>query len=118
MLIQEDIMSVRTRYFHGAMLLHWVIAALILTNLVLGWRMSFLKGLAQFDMFQLHKSVGITVLVLSILRLGWRLTHPAPALFDARSGLPPRPMLGRRSCSYRFRFPDQRSFLGKLNIAG
>jgi cytochrome b561 len=73
-------MSVRTRYSHGAMLLHWIIAALILTNLVLGWRMSFLKGLAQFDMFQLHKSVGITVLVLSVLRLGWRLTHPAPAL--------------------------------------
>ena len=73
-------MRVRSRYSAVAMVLHWVIAALILTNLVLGWRMGFLKGLAQFDMFQLHKSVGITVLVLSVVRLGWRLTHPAPAL--------------------------------------
>ena len=69
-----------SRYSHVAMLLHWAIAALILANLFLGWRMSFLKGLAQFDMFQLHKSVGITVLLLSVARLVWRLTHPAPAL--------------------------------------
>lgn len=73
-------MRARTRYSAVAMVLHWVIAALILTNLVLGWRMSFLKGLAQFDMFQLHKSVGITVLVLSVARLGWRLNQAAPAL--------------------------------------
>lgn len=68
------------RYSHVAMLLHWIIAAMILVNLGLGWRMSFLKGMAQFDMFQLHKSVGITVLVLSVVRLVWRLLHPAPAL--------------------------------------
>lgn len=69
-----------SRYSHMAMLLHWIIAAMILINLVLGWRMSFLTGMAQFDMFQLHKSVGITVLVLTAARLIWRLTHPAPAL--------------------------------------
>ena len=62
-------MRQRTRYSAVAMLLHWSIAALIIANLFLGWRMGFLKGLAQFDMFQLHKSVGITVLVLSIVRL-------------------------------------------------
>jgi cytochrome b561 len=68
------------RYSAVAILLHWGIAALILLNLFLGWRMGFLKGLSQFDMFQLHKSVGITVLVLSVARLLWRLTHPAPPL--------------------------------------
>lgn len=70
----------RTRYSAVAILLHWAIAALILANLLLGWRMGFLKGLAQFDMFQLHKSIGITVLLLSLARLGWRLRNPPPPL--------------------------------------
>jgi cytochrome b561 len=70
----------RRRYSAGAMILHWAIAGLILANLFVGWRMGFLAGLAQFDAFQLHKSIGVTVLLLSVVRLGWRLAHPAPAL--------------------------------------
>lgn len=73
-------MRQRTRYSAVAMLLHWIIAVLIIANMVLGWRMGFLKGLAQFDMFQLHKSIGITVLLLSVVRLFWRLWNPAPPL--------------------------------------
>ncbi|KQN91277.1 hypothetical protein ASE90_00050 [Sphingomonas sp. Leaf67] len=68
----------RTRYSAVAMVLHWTIAVLILANLLLGWRMGYLKGMAQFDMFQLHKSIGITVLVLSVPRLAWRLLNPPP----------------------------------------
>jgi cytochrome b561 len=68
------------RYSAGAMILHWIIAALILANLCIGWRMIFLKGLAQFDLFQLHKSIGITVLLLSFARLGWRLVIQPPPL--------------------------------------
>jgi len=30
--------------------------------------------------FQLHKSIGLTVLVLSLMRLLWRLTHKPPSL--------------------------------------
>jgi cytochrome b561 len=68
----------RSRYTLVAILFHWVIAALILANLYFGWRMGFVKGLAQFNIFQLHKSIGITVLLLSLLRLGWRLINPPP----------------------------------------
>lgn len=68
----------RTRYSTVAVLLHWLIAGLIFANLYLGWRMGFLKGLAQFNVFQLHKSIGITVLLLSVLRLAWRLAQPTP----------------------------------------
>lgn len=68
----------RSRYSLVAITFHWVIAVLILANLVLGWRMGFLKGLAQFNLFQLHKSVGITILLLSLGRLGWRLLNPPP----------------------------------------
>ena len=70
----------RTRYTTVAVALHWAIAALILANLYLGFRMGFLKGLAQFEMFQLHKSIGVTVLLLSVLRLIWRLANPPPEL--------------------------------------
>ena len=67
------------RYSMVAIAFHWLIAAAVLTNLVLGWRMASAQGLARFTLFQAHKSIGITVLVLSVLRLGWRLGHPAPA---------------------------------------
>ena len=68
----------RARYTHVAIAFHWLIAALILLNLVLGFRMTLLKGLAQFNIFQLHKSVGVTVLLLSLGRLAWRLINPPP----------------------------------------
>ncbi len=67
-----------TRYSIVAILFHWTIAALIVVNLVIGWRMGYLHGLDQFSMFQLHKSVGITVLLLSLARLAWRLLNPPP----------------------------------------
>jgi cytochrome b561 len=40
--------------------------------------MGFLRGLAQFNVFQLHKSVGITILVLSVARLVQRVMNPPP----------------------------------------
>jgi len=67
-----------TRYSTVAILLHWIIAALIVTNLYLGFRMGFVNGLAKFNIFQLHKSVGITILVFSLARLAWRLMNPPP----------------------------------------
>jgi cytochrome b561 len=74
--IHED--AIVARYSHIAILLHWVIAALILTNLGLGWWMQTLDGLSQFEKFQLHKSIGVLVLLLSVARLLWRMTHAAP----------------------------------------
>ena len=69
------------RYSLVSILLHWTIAALILAQIPLGFRMSDLPfGEAKFELFQLHKSVGITILALSLVRLSWRLTHPAPPL--------------------------------------
>ncbi len=72
-------MARRTHYSAIAISFHWLIAILIFANIWLGWRMSQLKGLAMFELFQLHKSIGITVLLLSVLRLGWRLVNPGPA---------------------------------------
>ncbi|OYU68960.1 MAG: cytochrome B [Alphaproteobacteria bacterium PA2] len=68
----------RTRYAAIAIALHWVIAAGIIFQILLGWRMEDLKTPLGFALVQLHKSVGITILLLSLVRLGWRLANPPP----------------------------------------
>ncbi len=75
-------MTTRDRgYTAVAIGLHWLIAAAIVVQIILGWRFSDApKGPAVFALFQLHKSVGITILVLTLARIAWRLGHrPPPA---------------------------------------
>ncbi len=69
------------RYSRIAMSLHWIVALLLLYNLGLGIRTEVLpRGEALFTVFQLHKSIGITILALSLWRLALRIwgTRPAP----------------------------------------
>ena len=70
------------RYGNVAMTLHWLIAGFVLANLGLGLYMADLprSDPSRFMLFQTHKSIGLTVLVLSLLRLGWRLVNPIPPL--------------------------------------
>jgi len=73
------------RYTSVAIVLHWAIAAAILFMLPLGFWMhdQAESGAVTPDVyraFQLHKSIGLTVLVLSLARLGWRLINPPPPL--------------------------------------
>lgn len=70
-----------SRYSSVAIILHWLIALLILANILIAWKFGAMKpGLAYFQIIQLHKSIGITVLLLSVLRLVWRLMNPPPPL--------------------------------------
>jgi len=70
----------RTRYTTVAIVFHWLIAAAIIFQIILGWRAGDgPKGPTTFALFQLHKSIGITILLLSLARLGWRLFNPPPA---------------------------------------
>lgn len=80
-LAHEANMTDRTaRYSRTAMLLHWAIALLLLFNFGLGERTEDMeRGPDLFWVMQLHKSIGITVLLLSLWRLGLRLTTPRPA---------------------------------------
>lgn len=70
--------SRRDRFSALAIVLHWTIAGLIAFNIYLGLKFDGLPILQKFQALQLHKSVGITVLVLSVLRLAWRLIHKPP----------------------------------------
>jgi len=64
-------------YTVTARVLHWIIAALVLTMIPLGivianeW-----GGPVQQPLYNLHKSVGALILPLVVVRLIWRLTHP------------------------------------------
>lgn len=67
------------RYSGIAILLHWVVAALVTINVLLAWSWSGWIADAQVrPAIDLHKSVGITILGLAILRLLWRLSHRPP----------------------------------------
>lgn len=82
-------MPLKTRYDAIAISLHWLTALAILALLVMGWTMTSLKpgSPLQFSLYQWHKSVGMTVLALTVLRLVWRLGHAAPALPDEMPAL-------------------------------
>ncbi len=96
-----------TRYTKTAIVLHWLIAIFIALMFVLGWYMAELpkeapKQMAYdlFDLgiytwqvaeevsprtfyFNLHKSLGLTVLALIVFRILWRITHTPPAALSS-----------------------------------
>ncbi len=76
------------RYGALAQLFHWVIAALIVTQFVLARMADDLPlGARKLGLLARHKSVGMTILMLAILRLVWRLKTAAPALPAAMNRL-------------------------------
>ncbi|KMO43454.1 cytochrome B561 [Methylobacterium variabile] len=70
------------RYTLVAIGLHWLIALGILALLGIGLAMTrgSLPPMERFALYQWHKSVGLTVLVLMAIRLAWRLFHRPPPL--------------------------------------
>jgi cytochrome b561/polyisoprenoid-binding protein YceI len=68
------------RYSRSAIVLHWAIALFLAFQLALGWRLGQMQnGPGLFAAYQLHKSVGISILMLSLARVAIRLIHPRPA---------------------------------------
>ncbi|MDO8961954.1 MAG: cytochrome b [Methylophilus sp.] len=104
-------MNTNNRYTNTAVVLHWLIAIAIFGMFALGWYMSELpkeapKQMAYdlFDLgiytwqlaeeasprtfyFNLHKSIGITLLALIAFRVFWRITHKPPALLSSYSAV-------------------------------
>ena len=69
------------RYSNISILLHWLIAGLLVTNVVIAIAMH-----SDPAWFVWHKSVGIAVLLLTLVRIVWRLTHPWPRFPDTMPG--------------------------------
>ncbi len=75
----------RYRYAGVAIALHWTIAVLMVGLIAAGWWMTrgegadgAVPGTAKFAVYQLHKSLGVLVLLLSLARVGWRIFNPPP----------------------------------------
>ena len=99
-----------SRYTKTAVVLHWLIGFAILGLFALGWYMTDLPKeapkSAAFDLFDLgiytwqlaeevsprafyynlHKSLGVTLLALIAFRVLWRITHRPPALLPSLQG--------------------------------
>jgi cytochrome b561 len=78
-------MTRSTRYDAVAMMLHWTMALAIVTLLGAGlWMTDAIKHTetrnVAFRVYQWHKALGLTVLVLTLVRIAWRLANPPPPL--------------------------------------
>ena len=75
-------MDATARYDRVAIALHWAIAVALIAQLVFGF---YVDGVprgtpARGTLINLHKSWGLVLGLLVLVRLGWRLTHRPPAL--------------------------------------
>ena len=69
------------RYTAPARLLHWLMAALLIGLLALGFYMSDLPlSPEKLQLYSWHKWAGVTAFILLAIRLLWRATHRPPAL--------------------------------------
>ncbi len=59
---------------------HWLIALLVVLMLILGASLDDFSEPAKIILINVHKSIGLTILLLMILRFFWRLSNPIPAL--------------------------------------
>lgn len=81
--------AANTRYTSVAILLHWLIALLLVGQLFGGFYMHGLpraQAELKFELYQWHKSFGITILLLTLIRILWRLTHKPPPLPERMPG--------------------------------
>ena len=71
------------RYTKTAVVLHWLVAAVVFGQFAFGWLMQQIAksptGM-RADAFNLHKSIGLCVFALMLVRLGWRIAHAPPPL--------------------------------------
>ena len=91
--------AVVTYYSSVAVALHWLIAVLILTNILLAWVHDDLARDMSARLMLWHKSTGILVLLLSLVRLAWRVIRPAPPY---PAGLPRWERLSSRAVHWGF----------------
>lgn len=71
------------RYTTVAIVLHWLVAAIVIAQFALGWWMQEIPKQPlgpRTEAFNLHKSIGLVVLALMLARIAWRLGHPPPPL--------------------------------------
>ena len=70
-------MTDRSQYGTTAKVLHWLVVALLVAQYLIGWLMPDLhRNMKPGAPMTFHISIGITILLIIVLRLAWRLAHP------------------------------------------
>lgn len=59
---------------------HWLIAVLVMGMLIMGFFLEDMPKSIRSNMIGLHKSIGLTILLLIVTRLIWRFVNPTPVL--------------------------------------
>ena len=68
-------------YSRLAIFLHWVVFFLFAASYgIIFYAGNLPLGAQKFQLYNLHKSLGMTIFLLALLRLFWRLRHPPPPL--------------------------------------
>ena len=87
-------MSKATGYTGAAKFLHWLILALLILQFVLAWTMPDIRRDTKPDtLINLHLSFGMLILLVVVVRLGWRMSQGEPAPLE---GVPPWQMQSAR----------------------
>ncbi|MGB7655287.1 MAG: cytochrome b [Novosphingobium sp.] len=71
------------RYSRGAIVLHWLIAVLIVLNIAAAFVSEEMSKDDRATVMANHKAIGIIVLLLTVLRIVWRLMHRPPPLLES-----------------------------------
>ena len=67
------------RWGWPAQALHWAVALLVIAMVAIGlWMVDLPLGVEKLELYGLHKSLGVTVFVLVVGRLLWRVVNPTP----------------------------------------
>lgn len=72
----------QARYSTLSIILHWLIAGLLVWAVALAWQAEDLKGMAKAVPLGLHKPLGITIMLLTFVRIALRFITPTPPMGD------------------------------------
>jgi cytochrome b561 len=75
-----------SKYSKVAIALHWILAALIISNFVLASMAEDVARELRGAYMNPHKAIGISILLFSVFRLYWRMGHKPPPLPNAITG--------------------------------
>jgi cytochrome b561 len=66
-------------YSKGAKAFHWIIVFLLISQFAVAWTMDEIgRGTRPTGLIAWHLSIGVAILAVAVLRLGWRMTHKPP----------------------------------------
>ena len=71
------------RYDATSRAIHWLTALLVLAGAALGLTIAHAAPedeATKYTLYDIHESIGLTILAITLFRLAWRIGHPAPPL--------------------------------------